>query len=270
MYYEREVEIAKIFIMEAPTSTLQQESLNLQGQLQPIRLVVVPPSDNAGYGYQIVDGRRRLVDLKAIGQTTVEALVYDEGSLSDEELHIQALTLNSGRPNFMDEADHVYFLMTECGYTVEHISTATNLSNSTILNRLDLRNKLLPEYQECLRSGEVKVSAAYELVKLDKTEQKVLFDSDVKGVKKVTTMVKELRDAKNKPINIDDPLGDLPHSAEEGMTDIPLSVGGAGLFLPYTEIMSLITAGKGTVVYDGKKYTVLMTEILNEGSKINL
>ena len=161
-----EVQLSDINIPTAPPSELQQESLILQGQLQPIYLREVDPEENDGFKYDVVDGRRRLVDLIATGKRSVMAFVYKKDSVSNSDLHLQALTLNSGKPNYMDEADHVAYLVEIEEYEVGELAAATNLSESTILNRLDLSKKLHPLYQECLRSGLIKVSSAYELVKI--------------------------------------------------------------------------------------------------------
>ncbi len=261
MYYEQKVSISEILVETAPESELQQESLGLQGQIEPIRLVEIDPQENDGFLFRVIDGRRRLVDIIKLGKLTVEALVYAQDSLGEEDIRVQALTLNSGKPNFMDEADHVSYLITECGYTVEDIAVAVNTSQSTILNRLDLKSKLYTPFQENLRSGTIRVSAAYELVKISKVEQKGIFDSGEKGVKKITGRVKKLRDAKNKPLSIFLNVSDetiVPHS-EDGQ--IEGGVGGPGLFLSWEEMLSLIATQQGTIKYQDKQYTIFLTEI---------
>lgn len=147
------VAISKIVVEVAPSNKLQQTSLiETDGNIQPIRLGYNKENDT----YWLIDGRRRLVDLIELGKTEVSAIV-DENTSRDEG-HLQALILNSGKPNQMDESDHIQHLL-DAGLTVKQISSKANVQQQIVYSRIKLQN-LLPEIKELLRSGKINYSAA--------------------------------------------------------------------------------------------------------------
>lgn len=258
MRYVPDVPMTKILTQVAPPNTVQQESLTLRGQRRPIRLW-----ENATGQFIIVDGRRRVVDLLKLEKSTVAALVYGVDELDEENLHLDALTLNSGDPNFMDEADHVYYLITECDYTVEDVASAASLSESTVLNRLDLYHKLIVDYQKALRCGNIKVSAAYELVKLSKSEQQGLFDKQLLAVKKVRVAVKNIRNGRllaqdvvttTTSTAVSSAGENIPHSDED--LTAPKEPG-PGIYFNHTELDGFIKKG-GSFVYMGTTYKITL------------
>lgn len=158
------VDVSQINVVVAPSSKAQQLSLLELEQINPIRL---RPDGNGRY--DIVDGRRRLVDLIKIGRETVQAIVEE---LTDAQLHSYALTLNSGTSNPMDEAEHIVYLI-GLGHTQAEIAQMCNWSEAKVSQRVRLLD-LIPEVKEQLRRGDTKVSAALILTKLDRKTQKVL------------------------------------------------------------------------------------------------
>lgn len=276
MRYLKAVKISEIDRTIAPTNKEQQESLGLRGMRQPVRLWGIA-SETSEFKYRIVDGRRRIEDWIALKQKESEdgpdqsldkiligALVYNHDELNEENMHLDALTLNSGKSNYMDEADHISYLMKEETYTVEDVASAVSLSISTILNRLDLINKLISEYQDKLRDGGIKVSAAHELVKVSKEKQTELH---TKGLTKTAAIKKAVKIARDGSRGIgNETIVTTPADNKSDNDDVKIYHNGEavneaaklgpGLFLTYEEISTLIEEQGGMINYQGVAYQV--------------
>jgi ParB/RepB/Spo0J family partition protein len=165
MIFEEAVLVKYIKPVVAPTSKSQQKSLLQQGQKQPIRLRLTEDPD---YIYEVTDGRRRVSDLIASGATTVMALI--ENNISDAQAHLDALILNAGKPNFMDEARHLKALQSKYNYSEAQLAEMTNYSASKINNLLQLC-LLIPEFQHSMLKGDLKQGAGRALAKLPREVQ---------------------------------------------------------------------------------------------------
>jgi len=186
----QEISIDKIKPELAPESGIQQKSLFLRGQRQPIR--IRPISNGDGYAFAVVDGRRRLANLAARGEKTVLALIdYD---LDETQARLDALTLNSGTRNPMDEAEHVRYLK-NLGLTERQIAEQVGFSEPKV-NYLSKLFLLLPEFQTAIKRGELKISGALKLAKLPKPVQEEFLQSEVKlTVKNCELAEKKYRDS---------------------------------------------------------------------------
>ncbi len=169
------VPIELIDIEDAPQSKTQQVSLLEMSQIDPVYLT---KKDGR---YKIVDGRRRVVDLRAAGATEVLALVED--GLADTDVAWRSLVLNAGSHNEMDEADHIIELLS-AGYNQSTIAKAINYSSATVSQRIRLAERLSPVLQGKLRRGEMKYSAAQIATKMPKDLQEKIEDLSPKGVSK--------------------------------------------------------------------------------------
>lgn len=143
----------------APVSKGRQESLTEAGQVNPIRLR--PTADGR---YDIVDGRRRVANLKAKGADEVEALVE---TVDDETADWHALILNMARSDSpMVEARLIGKLRAR-GYSQKQIAARLGLkgsSQSLISQRESLLN-LIPALQDKLEREEMTFQAARYLVR---------------------------------------------------------------------------------------------------------
>ncbi len=162
------VQISQINLPNAPKSKIRQQSLLQSGQVEPIRLS--PDGDK----YNVIDGRRRLIDLIETGATEVLALVEEVAEL---DAHWLALTLNGGTPNEMDEADHILYLAGE-GYTQKQIAERIGYSQGTVSQRLRLAERLTDEVKAKVRNGEVKPTTAQVLTKLPRDKQQEWLNGD--------------------------------------------------------------------------------------------
>lgn len=157
----------------APKNKSQQTSLVTVGQRQPIRLM---PLKEGKYAYRVVDGRRRFTDLQQTGATEVLALV-DE--VSEQGLHLDALTLNSGTTNFMDEALHIQQLKNNWNMSDADIAKVSNCSPSKI-NSLTQLLKLIQPLREMMLRGDLKQGGGLSLSKLPKEKQEEIAEGKTK------------------------------------------------------------------------------------------
>jgi ParB/RepB/Spo0J family partition protein len=164
----KKIDISLIKPVSAPTNSLQQKSLLNVGQKQPIRVRKI----EGEYQYLVTDGRRRLADIALSGGKTILAIVEN---VSDVQAHLDALVLNSGKTNFMDEANHLKILKNKFKYTNKQLSELVNYSVTKIVNLLSLTD-LIPEFQFLMLKGELKQSGGKHLAKLPHTLQREIFE----------------------------------------------------------------------------------------------
>jgi ParB/RepB/Spo0J family partition protein len=154
---------------QSPDAPQLADSLGLIGQRDPIN---VRPMENGQYKYEIASGNRRFWSMVGQGVTEVWVVILPS---DDVTFYVDTLTLNSGTPNFMDEADSIRHLIEDEGMTKEEIAQTTSLSLSTVQSRVDLYEKLIPEFQRYMRVGQLKYSGTIDLVKLPKHRQLSFF-----------------------------------------------------------------------------------------------
>ena len=263
MKLNEKVSIELINIEIAPESVTRQESLNLMGQRNPIRL------RKNGNRFDIVDGRRRLTDLIKVGNKTVQALIFEEKELDDEALHADALILNSGTSNPLDEGRHIIWLKTQKGWSDEDVAATSNFSVSKIINLVALVERLLPQYQELLARGDIKVTAAYELVKCPTKTQQEIFDRGERGVKGITQAVKKYRKdtflAGLHPLTLETIDTETNSNAQAMLNGKPKQdtlndTNGPGVFIPFSEVNKL---NEGRVIDVKFKDTNITIESVN-------
>jgi ParB/RepB/Spo0J family partition protein len=164
----KSVPLDQIEDVPAPTSQARQLSLSGLGQISPIKL------RRNGRGYEIVYGRRRVADLRAMGADTVQALIED---MDDEEKAKQSLAENVSRSsNPMSEAKDARYLR-NVGYTQAEIAELMGTTQGLVSQRLSLF-KLIPELRGMLERGEVGSSFARTACKLPEKFQKILAEMD--------------------------------------------------------------------------------------------
>lgn len=234
------VKTSDILIPKAPKNKLQQESLIKLNQLNPIKLRL---SKKEGFKYELVDGRRRLTDLIATGATEVEALIED---IDNVQSALQALALNSGTPNKMDEALHIEVLLNQ-QYTVEQISKTCNIPLQIVYNRIKLLN-LLPEIQDLLLAGDKKIcySNALRLASLPFKNQKNLLSEKKITSQMVTSEIRKYQASKvgSSILDIEQPEEVTP-----------------GLFLTGSQVTELLN-GEVTINYNGK--SLILKVVVND------
>jgi hypothetical protein len=168
----KQVEISLIDIEDAPTNKFQQRSLiETGGNIEPVRLGKLEDR------YWVINGRRRLTDLIVNGQTFVLAIVDDD--IDNVVGHLQALILNSGKPNQMDESNHIQSLLDSGDYDIKQISKICNMQLQIVYSRLRLQ-KLIQPFKDLLQKGEINYSAGIVITKLSIEHQQELLESGVK------------------------------------------------------------------------------------------
>lgn len=137
------------------------QSLRAVGQLYPVRLRPV------GERFAIVDGHRRCAALKAIGATTVQAIVEDE-TLAEAETLQKALISNIQRENLgpVDTAQAIRRLMDAAGWTISEAARQLGFSASGVTKTLAILD-LPPAIVERIAAKQIPATAAYQLVRID-------------------------------------------------------------------------------------------------------
>lgn len=210
------VKIDDINLEAVPEDKSKQISLNLSGLRNPVKL-----RKNKNGSFDIIDGRRRIDSLAYLEIKEIDAFVYELDEISDEQMNVDGLISNSGKPNFANEATLISKLIGQFGYTIKNIADLTGFTIQTIYNRLALIEKLTPKYFTALERGDIVLNTAKELIKIDKPTQEVLFDNNLLGVREIKEAVKEIKVKK---------LPSLP---------ILPSTLGAGYFIEYENLQKL-------------------------------
>jgi ParB family chromosome partitioning protein len=143
------------------------QTLREAGQLVPL---LVRPQDSKEVKngkFVVVDGERRYRAAKMAGLTELDAII-DESKPSPQDIALQQLLINWQRKdlNPVEKAVGISLVMKENGWSATQVAAATGTSNSMISRLLSVTT-LPPEIQEKVRKGELPVSAAFELAKVD-------------------------------------------------------------------------------------------------------
>jgi ParB family chromosome partitioning protein len=133
------------------------DSIKEVGLLQPIRVRKV------GNKFIIVSGERRFRALVRLGEPTI-AVIVEGTALSDGELIQRAFIENCQRADLspLEKAKSIDQLMKETGWNATQVAAKLGLSNATT-SRLLALTTLPADIQQKVGSGEIAMSAAYEL-----------------------------------------------------------------------------------------------------------
>lgn len=144
---------------------------------------------------------------------------------------IQEKYLHHKEGNPLDEAFMIRDLMENLNLTQQEVSEETELSQPQISKRLSLLN-LIPELQDRLRSGNLRVSTAYQLSKLPQDVQREYLEQEWITLKEVEAKRRDLRiseevlDLLEQPIEIPTQItlplftGILKTLGEQGFIDV--------------------------------------------------
>lgn len=148
------------------------ESIKIHGILEPI---IVKKSIK---GYELVAGERRTKASKLAGLETIPAIIKD---FNDQEMMEIALLENIQREDLspIEEAKAYKNFMTKMGMTQEELAVRFGKSRSHITNLLGLLT-LPNEVQKDVINGEISMSHARVLSKLEDKEQIMKLTDDVK------------------------------------------------------------------------------------------
>lgn len=243
-YKLKNIAIDQILPEEVPLDKSLKKSLfNGNDTVNQFEEVKVVELDEAigDYIYKAINGRRRIETLRSEGIKTVRAIV--RYNVTEEELHLGALHGNASTSNHADEAIHIKYLY-DNGYTQEEISKklGKGFSIGTVNNRLKLIQDLIPDFFQMLKVGEINATCAFELTRLNKTQQSNLLKS--LGNKKPTTkIVKEaFREVQSQSVK-------RFEQTEEVEETKPI-----GLFITASQFEEADNEEVVEIIFDGKLY----------------
>jgi ParB family chromosome partitioning protein len=133
-----------------------QASIEANGLLQPIAL------RPAGDGFELIAGERRLRAAKALGWSTIPAVIRHLGA---KDMLTLALVENLQRTdlNPIEEADGYYRLQEDFGLTQQQIALAVGKDRSTVANLLRLR-QLPDSIRQMVRDSRLTIGHARALL----------------------------------------------------------------------------------------------------------
>ena len=146
-------------------------SIRANGLLQPITIRTGGPN-----GYFIVAGERRYRAHMVNRAATIRAIVIETTDTAD--IRVKQIIENDQRADVppLEQARSYQALMDEQGWTPAELGARIGKAPHRITERTDLL-KIAPEYQDLLRSGNLKPSEATELARLSPRGQTTLFNA---------------------------------------------------------------------------------------------
>jgi len=142
---------------------LLRETMAAMGMVQPVVVVQTPE------GYRLVDGLHRLQEMKAAGESTIAAVVY-EGEEKDSLLMNLVLNRTRGKTKASEMATVIGALYNEYGLDSDAIREKTGLSRDYIEKLIKIY-QASPSVQELLDQEIIGVGAAFEISRLPTKEQ---------------------------------------------------------------------------------------------------
>ncbi len=173
-----------------------KQSISENGVIQPITV------RNAGSGYELIAGERRLRAVSELGRNKIPAYVLDV--TTDQEMIELSLIENIQRENLnpIDEANGYRTLIAECDMTQDEVARQVGKDRSTITNFLRLL-KLPQQIQESVAAEELTQGHARALLAVeDRGEQISLWKKALKhkySVRKLESTIKGLDKKATKP-----------------------------------------------------------------------
>lgn len=153
------------------------QSMRESGLHEPIHVLRL-----GGDKYSLLTGGRRVRAARKAGWTTIAAIVED-GELSDGDVWVRQIVENVQREDLTptEKAKGIEGLMKATGANAAQTASKLGLTNGTVSKLLSILT-LSEELQRQIDAGELPVSAAYELTKLDDPEaQKKLASEAASG-----------------------------------------------------------------------------------------
>lgn len=168
-----------------------------------------------GSGYEIVDGRRRIMAARTLGFKEILVVVEDPMSAIDTDIIVLSLNLHrSSNPSI--EVDRIKSLLRK-NLTKAEIADALNLPIYK-LRKLFSLTSLCEEAVNMLKSGELKQSLAFSLARLSKSKQKELIENPKLKIKDILTAIREQSLSQSKT------LFDLYTNLGNGFSKNPISI----------------------------------------------
>lgn len=194
-----------------------QASMRANGLLQPIAL------RPAGDGFELIAGERRLRAAKALGWSSIPAVIRHLGA---KEMLTLALVENLQRSdlNPIEEADGYYQLQEEFGLTQQQIALAVGKDRSTVANLLRLRQ--LPDaVRQMVRDSRLTVGHARALlavpvnIDLQALAERIVAESlTVRDVERLARPVGEVPAVPDSSNSLRAPLS--PHTSTQGSAEM--------------------------------------------------
>lgn len=171
---------------EDPETRELAETLAKVGQLQPALVVTrdqylqAYPGQRKTLGeapWVVLVGNRRLAASRLAGRPSIDVRVATELTTA-EDFEDRILVENIQRKDLppLLEAEHLQRRLSRPGHTVRSVGEAIGKSHTYVQQRLDLL-KMIPEFQDLFRKGEINIKTGRRLGVLSPEEQQLRFNS---------------------------------------------------------------------------------------------
>lgn len=206
---------------------------------QGLKHNLVVCKDSAGSGYWLISGHRRysaiklLIEQQRLKSTLIPC--YVDGERSQAEARLNLIMLNATQRKYTDAETMAEYEMlkqtiqqledegkTVKGRIREIIARTLNVSPAQVGKIENIRNNAIDEVHEAVKNGEMSISTANEVAKLNPEKQQEIISS--KPTAEITHKeVKELREQEKKPEPEDDdiiiPAPDTPEEPYDAPED---------------------------------------------------
>lgn len=174
-------------------------NIELCGLQQPVRVRAIPGSDR----YRIVSGHRRRKAVEALAQDDPERwgeipciIEADDASPALQQLRLIYANANTRTMTSAEvseqavQVEKLLYQLKEDGYEFpgrmrDHVAQAVGASKSKLARLKVIRDNLAAVWQPSWKSGDLSESVAYELAKMKKPYQTLLFDERDRANKQV-------------------------------------------------------------------------------------
>lgn len=174
-----DVPISEILVDTVKTKEGRRRSHSILGTVTDVILNKVPLVEK-GKKYRVIDGRKNINDLMAVGKKTVRAKVYKNLPVNIGGYILLVSNFQRSASPIV-EAEAIEELM-KLGETITQISEMTGISVSRLQQRQSLLKKLPKEIAEMLRRAEIPESTARKIMSLPKgVQQKLIKEEKITG-----------------------------------------------------------------------------------------
>lgn len=168
------------------TETDMTTSITQFGILQPVLVI-----DHGAQGFEVADGRSRILNARAAGLIYIPAIVYPAGWTSVEVLTIAANTRR--HDNYVTDVLMIRELVKK-GAQIKDICIATGLDKATAEKRMKL-TRLIPDLFTLMEQNQLSPTLAMKIAPMSEADQNVLYQIYLKNQRLTASDVEAVRRA---------------------------------------------------------------------------
>ncbi|MGH2621450.1 MAG: hypothetical protein ACRDHG_12900, partial [Anaerolineales bacterium] len=200
-----------------------------------------------GAPWVVIVGNRRLTASQLAGRSSIDVRVAADLDTA-EDLEDRILIENIQRKDLppLLEAEHLQRRLGRPGQTTRSVGAAIGKSHAYVQQRVDLL-KMIPEFRELFRTGEINLKIGRKLGSLNEGEQRSrLAAGPPYSPTDVTTGARPAKPAGGNPVSTTEPLSGSPDSGTAGSAAIPRQSRPVDSFLGGNPVSTEAPMGNGS------------------------